>query len=145
MEQQQRQQVMISDFTNLLYSKGYRGQYCLNDQREPRPQAIYPLSRCLQEFMDIFQKNKGHASSLRLATYADPSSKNFLCAFYLHIDEVMGFKVKKMQITNLQTSHQQLYRMLPIMQIPGAASVEALFPNPRPWDDLIRGKGFRMR
>lgn len=145
MNESKKYETMVSDFTALLYQKGYRGHFTLSNRGLRGLGKKETLSTCLNAFVKDHLASGGKGPQLVLETYAryKHAGDNILCQFDLSLDDVKGFTVREMRIKNATTGDQRVYRMLPKVQIPGAVAVEGLFPKPKPWDDLMKGKGFR--
>lgn len=146
MEEKNKHETAISDFIALLYRKGYRGKFSLEISNAWGTHFAGTLSDCLQAFLSIFIKSKGVEDHFVLETnpFYKNARDNILCRFKLSLNADRGIIINEMQIINARTNDKRVYRMLPNAQIPGAVAVQGLFPKPKPWDDFLKGKGFRQ-
>lgn len=132
----------VSDFVTLLYQKGYRGRYTVHDKETGPPLSYASLEHCLKVIVDHYTQDKEKVPHFWLRTYADVA-QHYECKFKVTIDDVKGFLVKGVDIKNYQTQETKSYPILKNQQIPGSVAVQALFPKPKPWDGIKKGK-FRL-
>lgn len=139
MKEQQNYKIAVSDFTAFLYQKGYRGKYTLHDPVTGHPRVTGTLSTCLDKFLSCYRLDNGKCKKFELRTQA-PYNARISCSFKIELDEVKGFLVRELTIEDKVTLDQRYYMLGNNRQIPGANSIEGLFPKPKPWDDAARGK-----
>lgn len=128
----------INDFTALMYQKGYRARFMLaGDQM----QFHGSLSECLETFLQSWTA-KGRSTVLKLETYAAyrHASDHINCVLQGKYDPEKGFQIEQMDIVQRPSGKSQTYRLINNRQIPGIMAVQGLFPKPKPWDHILKGK-----
>ncbi|MVT07687.1 hypothetical protein [Chitinophaga tropicalis] len=126
------------DFAGLLYRKGYRDRYTISDYGG-RPKQSGPLLQLLAEFLRHFEGKQLAPEKCTLET----RYFNVACRFDVSYNQVNGFKVDQMTVKQEKTNEQRSYRFRHNHQLPGAATLSGLFPQPKPWERHLRGRGFR--
>ncbi len=139
MEKKNDQKTMVTDFSTLLYQKGYRGKFGLS---QPEAGLIYTtgsLRNCLEIFLNIFEQGGRTDQLFELNTYADTAQK-LDCTFRLQFDEAKGFLVREMDINDKVSRETKKYRLANNQQVHGSQSLQGLFPRPKPWEQFRKGK-----
>lgn len=132
---EESQKTAIDDFTAMLYRKGYRGKFTVGGKEVRTRTEPQNLSRCLE----LLLKEKSTGKPFELNTYA-PYSDELSCHFTVGFDAVKGFLIKEMTIRDSQSDEIRQYRIAANHQIPGAMSIQGLFPRPKPWERHLKGK-----
>lgn len=132
----------VSDFVTFMYQKGYRGRFMLDRKVPTRMLMKEELSQCLEQFMEKYVHGEKKNNLLQLETFASYNHDfdNILCQFKVQYDEVKGFLVKELVIYNAKAHEKKIYPLAQNHQVPGSQAVIGLFPKPKPWDDMRRGK-----
>jgi len=136
------QTATVNDFASLMYQKGYRGQFNLRHPSSGRPVESGALSYLLHQFLKEFNSKPNASPVLELDTFA-PYSTTISCLFRIEYDAVMGFRARELTLNHKKTKENRHYQFVNNHQVPGALSLEELFPQPKPWDRGLRGK-FRL-
>lgn len=139
MKENKNNSVLVSDFTHLMYRKGYRGKYSLLHPGTGHPGMMGTLSTCLEKFLIGYGLTDKTKDRFQLDTYAD-NTNNISCTFKIQFDEVKGFLIKEVGIRNVLSGENRLYRITNNNQIPGSVAVQGLFPKPKPWVHRLKGK-----
>ena len=142
MEEDKRNNILVSDFAQLMYSKGYRGKYTLLHPGTGHPGMMGTLTDCLEKFLTGYRLTEQTKDKLQLDTYAD-NSLSINCSFKIQFDEVKGFLIREVNVRNVPSEANRLYKITHNQQIPGSVAVQGLFPKPKPWEKHIKGK-FRL-
>jgi hypothetical protein len=134
-----------SDFVTFMYQKGYRGRFLLDRKVPTRMLVGGELSDCLKQLIEKYVASERKSNSLRLETFPpyNDESNSILCQFKVQYDEVKGFLVKEVIIYNERTNDKKTFRLINNHQVPGSQAVLAMYPKPKPWDVMRRGK-FRL-
>lgn len=132
----------VSDFTTFMYQRGYRGKYTLLHPGTNHPGMSGSLSACLEKFLTGYDLTEQTRDTFRLETYADQAYR-LRCTFKLQYDQVKGFLIRKIDITNTLTEQNRTYNLSVNHQVPGSVAIQGLFPKPKPWDHIRKGK-FRL-
>lgn len=114
------------------------GEHRLNSVAAAKPLIAGNLSDCLHGLYDVWRQ-EGHSASAELSTrpvYYD----NLDCVIEIIFDPVKGFRVRNMEIKDSVSGQSRNYRFVNNHQVPGANSLQGLFPKPKPWDRLLKGK-----
>lgn len=139
MEQEENYRRSAFDFISFMYQKGFRGKYKLLQPGTNHPGITADLSACLNIFLTGYDLSEKASDRLQLDTYADQGSR-LNCTFQVRFDEVKGFQIEQMMIKNTQSNETRQYHIANNHQIPGSVAVQGLFPKPKPWDNIIKGK-----
>lgn len=138
-EKQQSDGTAVSDFTTFLYQKGYRGVFRLSQPTTGRIQTSGSLRNCLNIFFSDYNHGGRTDPHFQLRAYADNAEK-LECALTMEFDNVKGFLIREVEVTNKATNDRKHYRLVNNQQVPGSVAVQGLFPKPKPWDHLRKGK-----
>ncbi len=136
---QEKYSTAISDFTTTLYHKGYRGKFTMDHPGSSTPRTLGSLRHCLEKFLMGYENTAATKPAFKLETYADNGHLK-RCIFNIELDTVKGFLVRDMLVKEVVTNMQKYYEFVNNHQIPGSAAVQALFPKPKPWDHIIKGR-----
>jgi len=140
--QEEHNRILVSDFTTFMYQKGYRGKYAI-DYKGSKPTGIKTtLRECLEHFIADYLLTNKIKNQLQLET-SPPYNDGITCSFQLQFDSVKGFLIKDMYIRDKQSQRNHIYQISRNQQIPGSNAIQGLFPKPKPWDNLLKGK-FRL-
>jgi hypothetical protein len=138
MGQKQNNSTMVSDFTTFLYQKGYRGKFGLS-HKAGRTYTTGSLRNCLEIFLSDYEQGGRTEPHFQLETDADATGK-LKCTFRLQLDEIKGFLIREMDITDKVSKDRRHYQLVNNQQVPGSQAAQGLFPKPKPWDKLLKGK-----
>lgn len=135
---EQAYKTAINDFKSLMYQKGYRGRFSLD---RGHMMDFGALTDCLETFVRTLTAEAIQAP-LKLETYAayKHASDHIQCTLYGKLDTVKGFVIEQMDVVQRPSGKGQSYRFTNNQQIPGINAVIGLFPKPKPWDHLLKGK-----
>lgn len=139
MDSEEQKRIAVSDFTTLLYQKGYRGRFSVELPATNNTFFAGRLSDCLSDALKQYNATTGMGSVLKLKTTA-PYADHLECSFSVRFDEVKGFLVNGAAFRDTKTGKSHAYRISNNQQLPGANSIEGLFPKPKPWDKHLKGK-----
>lgn len=136
MRNDEQQEQFNTDFTAIMYAKGYRAPAHLILENTRHTQRFQHLGACIDAFFE--QRKQGHFQNGLFKFKTEIN--NIDCEFTVALDNVMGLRVKELVLTSKKI-HQpvRLNRFFSNRQVPGAAQVRALFPKPKPW--WRRGRG----
>lgn len=137
-EKQQSDGTVVSDLTTFLYQKGYRGKFGLS-HRSGRVYTTGSLRNCLEIFLGDYNQGGRTDPHFQLETDADGTGK-IKCTFQMQLDEVKGFLIKEVGIADKVSKEARHYHLQNNQQVPGSVAVQGLFPKPKPWDHLRKGK-----
>jgi hypothetical protein len=129
----------VSDFTTFLYQKGYRGRFSAEMPAKGKTLFAGKLSDCLIDLLQHCNDRSASPSVLELKTTA-PYADNLQCTFSLRYDEIKGFLITGAAYRDTKTGLGHSYAISNNQQLPGANSIEGLFPKPKPWDNHLKGK-----
>lgn len=135
----EEQKLHTDRLVSLLYQKGYRGPFTIRVFQSGRPMHSGDLRRLLAYF---FQSKNEHISQAELTTHA-PYAPHIQCRMQVAYSGKEGFVIKELLVTNKQSRESRHLQFGHNQQLPGSMSIEGLFPKPKPWDNLLKGKGFR--
>lgn len=130
---------LASDFVTLMYQKGYRGNYTLEHPGTGHPGMTGILKACLDKFVTGYKLTGNIPAKCRLST-SPPYNDTITCNFQIQFDEVRGFLINEMHIRDARSQLNITYKIAFNQQIPGANAIEGLFPKPKPWDNILKGK-----
>lgn len=133
MKEKQTQETAVSDFASDLFRKGYRADFKVTHTHDARLIASGRLAHCLTSFL----MNGILDADFRLETHA-PYEKAVTCQFKMAYDPVKGFLVRQMIIRDAVSKNEHQYNLVNNQQIPGANSLQGLFPKPKPWEHLFK-------
>lgn len=137
--QDENSKTLMSDFTTLMYQKGYRANYILTHPGTNHPGMTGMLSRCLDKFLTGYNLTEKTKDRFILETHP-PANDAFSCSFHISYDEVKGFLIREMHIQDKNTQKKHTYNISSNQQIPGSNAIQGLFPKPKPWDHILKGK-----
>lgn len=139
MDRKKREEIAVSDFTTFLYQKGYRGRFSV--ELVPTNKIFFTgkLSNCLNDALRQYNSTTNTGSMLELKTTA-PYADQLECTFSVKFDEVKGFLITGAAYRDTKTGRSHGYRISSNQQLPGANSIEGLFPKAKPWDNHRKGK-----
>ncbi|MEE1946405.1 hypothetical protein VRU48_14875 [Pedobacter sp. KR3-3] len=128
----------IDDFSTMMYQKGYRGRFSLDKGDRIN---FGTLAECLETYVRTLL-SEGIPAPLKLETYAayKHAGDHILCTLHGNLDTVKGFIMEQMDVIHQPSGKGQSFRLVNNRQIPGINAVLGLFPKPKPWDHLIKGK-----
>lgn len=141
MDKSDKYETAISDFTAFMYQKGYRAKFALDQIGTDRIFFSANLSACLRQYFQL-HKNNTARSSFELVT-SPPYEPKISCRLDLVYNAVKGFLIKAIRIEDQASGQSRHYRTAHNHQLPGAATLSALFPKKKPWEDFLKGKKFR--
>lgn len=137
--QKKNNQQLVSDFVTFMYQKGYRRNYTLDHPGTGHPGMTGILRTCLEQFLMGYKLTNKIPAQCNLVT-SPPYNDAITCSFKLQFDEVKGFLINEMNIQDTHSQHSYTYKIRANQQIPGSNAIEGLFPKPKPWDDILKGK-----
>jgi len=129
----------MESITHLLYQKGYRQHFTIRVPGSGRPVRSGNISSCLQYF---FESKDTGPSRIELATTA-PYAFHIKCRFYLGYEDKDGFSITRLFVENIRARDNREFQFRHNQEIPGAMSLEGLFPKPKPWEQIWKGKWFK--
>ncbi|WP_433863900.1 hypothetical protein [Sphingobacterium thalpophilum] len=130
----------VMEMANLFRQYGYRNSFTITMPKSGQPKFTGKLNDCLNRFLAATIKRELSSSQgFELETWA-PYSRNILCRFHMDFDKQEGFKVHKMEVINLKVKLTHEFRLRSNREMPGAQTLEGMFPKPKPWDFLKKGK-----
>ncbi|WP_029274615.1 hypothetical protein [Pedobacter borealis] len=129
----------VSDFTSFIYQKGYRKHFSIDLVAKERIVFAGNLSDCLKKILNWLSRENNSATGFELRTTA-PYADNLECIFKVRFDEVKGFLINGVTFHDKNSGLDHRYSISSNHQIPGANSVEGLFPKPKPWAHRLKGK-----
>lgn len=137
MNKNAKKEQFITDFTAMMYAKGYRGPVTLQLDGGHRPLPCRHLGDCLDHFFT--QQKLGYFKEGRFTFVTEVS--DIFCDFQVALEPVMGFEVKSLKVTS-KKGHPPLryHGFYSHRQIPGAAQLPGLFPKDKPWLNFKRGR-----
>lgn len=132
----------IGQFTQLLFQKGYRRKFSIDLEKQGGIRFTAELPTCLSQMVKIMGRTKQPSVRCELMTYAmyKTSDDNIACSFRVSYDKQTGFKAHELTITNAASGDKRFYRLQNNQQIAGAQAVQGLFPKPKPWDHILKGR-----
>ncbi|TYR37412.1 hypothetical protein FXV77_05245 [Sphingobacterium phlebotomi] len=139
MEQRIKREEAIKKLRALFRQKGYSSNFSIGSHNSV---LLADLDKCLKTFLQGYDAGKYQDGSFELKTGMPYDSKIY-CHFYLKFDEQQGFKIEKMQVSSTRTHKMQTYEIHNNSEILGSQAVYSLFPKPKPWEDIMKGK-FRL-
>ena len=142
MDEKEKNTIAVSDFSSFLLRKGYRDRFTINHSELTVPLKRGDLSECLESILQKVNGNKTDGLKCELRTHP-PYNDNLECVLKVDFDQVKGFLIREMKITDSISKESRNYRITSNQQIPGAMSGSGLFPKPKPWDDHLKGR-FRI-
>ncbi|NLR68515.1 hypothetical protein HGH92_29695 [Chitinophaga varians] len=136
---------MAERFAIALRLKGYRGNFFLMDSRtERRLPTDGTIENCLSKLRKEFELN-GDCQDVLLSTFSDPACQHYRCTFLLDYSHISGFHIRIGHLYDVKQDLHHVMKHLPVEQVPGAAMVPTFFPTKKPWDDFLRGNGFKPK
>jgi len=143
MDETKNHKALALELIHLLYQKGYRRTFTLVHPGTNHPDISGTLNDCLDKFLVGYRLDDKRWDKLQLSTLA-PYNDHLTCTLQLQFDEAKGFLIRELTIEDKVSREQRYYRLSNNQQVPGAGSIEGLFPKPKPWDDIAKGK-FRLK
>ena len=140
MEEKENERIAVSDLTSMLLREGYRNKFSVSSTGSSGPLITDKLSKCLEHFLQGGRADNTAEFELRTCP---PYSDHLECLFQLKFDQLKGFLIKELTIKDRVSQESRYYRITNNQQVPGAMSVQGLFPKPKPWDDHLKGR-FRI-
>lgn len=126
----------IEKITMLFHRKGYRRDFMLDEDRIQQGGSI---RQCLEVFLKQYEAGEYADGSFHLITYA-PYNDRITCDFKMKFDEQKSFLITEFLVTNLKTDDYRQYHLRHNNELPGSMTLESLFPKPKPWDWIKKGK-----
>lgn len=123
---------------NLLRQKGYRNRFALSVPGSNFPRQYGMLAKCLEVFFMLLKEGRAPSGKLELDTTA-PYNDRITCKFKLEYQEVKGFIVRELTVHKMYFQSRQ-FNLSHNQQVPGSMTLESLFPKPKPWDNIRKGK-----
>ncbi|MNU20714.1 hypothetical protein D3C71_89630 [compost metagenome] len=123
----------------LFYQKGYRRKFTLSVPGSGLPKQMDDLRKCLEVFKMLLDVGKASFCQLELETTA-PYNDRITCRFKLDYSESNGINIRELEVRSLETNNIKVFQIRSNHEIPGSMTLESLFPKPKPWDYLKRGK-----
>jgi len=134
-----QQETMIGDFSAMLYQKGYRGRYEMDSIDGAKIFMAGKLSECLEQIISLYNRSDLAEQKFLLKT-RPPYNDKIGCSFKTELDMVKGFLVREMDIHDSVSRQSRHYRIDHHRTIPGSNAIEGLFPKPKPWEHILKGK-----
>jgi hypothetical protein len=128
----------LHELKMLLFQKGYRKRFSLVIGEDNRNRYHGELGKCLDVLGRALSGNPTKGTMVSLETTA-PFNDRITCSFTITIDE-SGLGIKELMVQNLRSKESRQFTYRNNKEIPGSQSLEGLFPKPKPWDRLLRGK-----
>lgn len=129
----------IEKITMLLYQKGYRGKFSFG---EPGSSMLGDVRACLDRFLERYHKGEYPRGEFDMEMVA-PHDHKITCRFRLRYDGQVGFRIETFTVCNFKTNESQLFVLRNNNELPGSQAIYTLFPKPKPWDNIKKGK-FRL-
>jgi len=127
----------IREFTLLMFQKGYRGRFYLNLSGQRCLYVKDELKSCLEEIIKTAESGVHAKDPYELNTL---TKDNIQCTFRVTFDEKEGFRVREMTVKNRQTRDRKSFYLVNNQLVMGSNGVSALFPKPKPWQHITKGK-----
>lgn len=129
----------VRDFAGHMRRYGYRNRFTISLGKGKDFTAN--LNDCLNRYL---------AANLRADSYPffelrtnAPYSDLIECRFRIEFNTTAGFQMHNMWVRDSKSKIEHQYRLSSNRELPGAQTLCGLFPKPRPWDFLKKGK-FRL-
>lgn len=139
MENKTDRDKMVGRLVMLLNQKGYRGKFSFG--RRSLPMAT-DIRGCLDYFFGKYDKGEYPQREFDLEMVA-PYDNQIICRFHLRYDEKIGFGIETFTVCNFKRNESKLFRLRTNNELPGSQTIYTLFPKPKPWDNIMKGK-FRL-
>lgn len=132
---------LLDSFQFLLRQKGYRWF------RVTAPKSLYTnsgesLQNYLKHVLLSHLEFDAKQSQFKIETYLEfiHADNCIHCEINLELDNVKGFKIKEYTITQKPSGETKRFRLDHNNQIPGVNAVLSMFPKPKPWENILKGK-----
>lgn len=137
MKRDPKWETIITDFTALMYAKGYRGKFVLR-----QPHGPVEFGRNLGECLDKYSSYRDLKAAKEIPLELETDVENRInCLFRVKLDDVSGLLIKELTVKHTKTQQTRPYRgFISNRQVPGAALLNSLFPKPKPWGRWWRGR-----
>ena len=126
----------VKDFATHMRQYGYRNSFTLS--LPPKPDFTGNLNDCLNRYLAANAAAESY-TSFELRTKA-PYNPEIVCRFKIEFDRQSGFQIHNMLIKHLVTKIEHEYKLHNNRELPGSQTLSGLFPKPKPWDFLKKGK-----
>ena len=129
----------IAAVCRLIHQKGYRTKFSI----EPKAAAVIAdLNSCLYSFFEDYDNGKYKDGRFELETKL-PYEPRICCRFYIIYNEEKGLRIYRFFVSNEKMRKSRTFELHNNNQLPGSQMVYSLFPKPKPWDDILKGR-FRL-
>lgn len=129
----------IEKIAILLYQKGYRGKFSYGERGLS---MVSDVKACFHRFLERYDRGEYPGGMFEMEMIA-PYDPALTCHFRLNYDEEAGFRIERFTVCNLKTNDSKWYPLQNNNQLPGSQTIYSLFPKPKPWDNIRKGK-FRL-
>ncbi|MBB1642771.1 hypothetical protein [Sphingobacterium sp. UME9] len=126
----------VTDFATQLRQYGYRNSFKIS--LPGKNDYLGNLNDCLNRYLAANTKVESYPM-FELRTKA-PYNTAIQCRFKIEFGMHEGFNIKTVWIKNLKTDVEHEFRLRSNREMPGAQTLEGMFPKPKPWDFLKKGK-----
>lgn len=127
-------------FIGLMYEKGYRRKFFLNQGGKQLMTRPYELPVCLEQIIKATQENQAIFNRFDLDT---TTTDGIRCTFRVSFNEERGFFLHEMTVNGDRPNGEKIFRLNNSHRFPGASVVDSSFTQPKPWNHITKGK-FRL-
>lgn len=139
MDDRETQEAAIRKLVSLMYSKGYRSRCSMAIAKGGRPIYHGDLRQCLAHFFKVRSGREARLAALELETHA-PSNHRITCRMTMAYAEDTGFSIRGVDVRHARTRERKHFSLRSNHELPGAMTLESMFPKPKPWDWMLKGK-----
>lgn len=136
MEENSNREEAMSVIRRIIHQKGYRVKFAIGSRVQP---VTADLDSCLRAFFDAYDNGKYRDGKFELETNL-PYEPRISCRFYMRYDREKGFRITRFFVSNQKMHKHRTFDLHNNNQLPGSQMVYTLFPKPKPWDDIMKGR-----
>lgn len=126
----------VIDFAARMRQYGYRNSFRIS--LTGKQEYLGNLNDCLNRYLAA-NTNVDSYPMFELRTKA-PYNPAIQCRFEIDFGLHEGFNIKTMWVKNLKSNVEHEFPLRSMRELPGAQTLESMFPKPKPWDFLRKGK-----
>ncbi|MBK1439800.1 hypothetical protein JHJ32_07385 [Parapedobacter sp. ISTM3] len=139
MENRETEEAAIRKLVSLMHGKGYRGRFSIDFSGRRGQKYHGNLRQCLAQFFAAGNGQDESPAKIELETTA-PYNHRIICKMGMDYSEESGFSIREMEIHHVRTKERKHFRLRSDRDLPGAMTLESMFPKPKPWDWMLKGK-----
>ncbi|WP_142685746.1 hypothetical protein [Chitinophaga polysaccharea] len=130
----------VRDTAYMIRQYGYRNRFTIEMQGSGISKFTGNLNDCLNRYLAASINGKIGINSFFELETALPFNQRILCRFKMAFDNISGFTIKQLEISDRVSKTNKVFNLRLNKELPGSQTIEGLFPKPRPWDFLRKGK-----